>query len=410
MLTSRKDFLSAALAVAAAPTALAQDREQKIQGLDEKGSGETSERPWEAFSDAKVRVGIAGEGVCSFGSAFGYQNHPNAEVVACADVVPENLKRLQERVKAPKAYNSCEEMIRHAAEDRLDAIYIATDAASHVQLAIMGLEHGLHVCSAVPAFLGREQLDFVPKLFAAAKSSGKVYQMNETSAFRESCYAMRTLYEAGKLGEITYTEGEYFHPGSNDVTKIVKNRSYNGWRQGLPPQYYPTHSNGFYTCTTHKRFTDVTCRGVPSLKWVYSKGNRYDNNPFGSEYAMFRCEDGSSARMLVSWDVPSYGAEAGRIWGQKGCYVWEKGGYRGWFDEEVKKMVLARPRLPPGMPSGGHGGSHGYLTDDFLRAILVKGHKPCVDVKTALDTTLAGVYAHLSAVRDGESLKIPEVS
>jgi hypothetical protein len=32
----------------------------------------------------------------------------------------------------------------------------------------------------------------------------------------------------------------------------------------------------------------------------------------------------------------------------------------------------------------------------------------CVDLKTALDTTLAGVYAHLSAMKGGELLKIPE--
>ena len=124
---------------------------------------------------------------------------------------------------------------------------------------------------------------------------------------------------------------------------------------------------------------------------------------------MFRCEDGSTARMLVAWDTPGYVAEAGRIWGQKGCYVPEKGGYRGWFDEEVKSMDLARPQLPPGMPEGGHGGSHGYLTDDFIRAILQRDHKPCVDVVTALDTTIAGVYAHLSAMKGGEALKVPVV-
>ena len=73
-------------------------------------------------------------------------------------------------------------------------------------------------------------------------------------------------------------------------------------------------------------------------------------------------------------------------------------------------MDLARPQLPPGMPEGGHGGSHGYLTEDFIRAILLKDHKPCVDVVTALDTTIAGVYAHLSAMKDGESLKVPAVS
>ena len=412
MKISRKGFLGGSLAMFAASGAKAADPDPKgkIFGLDEAGSGKVSGRPWEPFSDRKVRVGIAGEGVCKFGSAFGYQNHPNVEVVACADVVPENCKALQERVKAKKTYASCEEMIRHAAEDGLEAVYIATDAPSHVSLAIDALEHGLHVASAVPAFLGKDQLEYVPKLLDAVKRSGMVYQMNETSAYRESCYAMRRLYETGKLGDITYTEGEYFHPGDNDIKKINRINSYKGWRIGLPPQYYPTHSNGFYTCVTHKRFTEVTCSGVPSLKWSYAKGNGYDNNIYGSEYAMFRCEDGSAARMLVAWDTPGYTAEAGRIWGQKGCYVLEKGGYRGWFDEEVKAMDLARPSLPPGMPAGGHGGSHGYLTDDFIRAILIKGHRPCVDVVTALNTTIAGVYAHLSALKGGETLKVPAVA
>ena len=60
--------------------------------------------------------------------------------------------------------------------------------------------------------------------------------------------------------------------------------------------------------------------------------------------------------------------------------------------------------------NGHHGGSHPYLTDDFLRAILVPGHKVCVDVATALNTTVSGVYAHLSALKGGETLKIPTFS
>ena len=46
--------------------------------------------------------------ICNFGSAFTYQDHPNVEVVACAELLPEKLKLLQERVKAKKAYpNRC---------------------------------------------------------------------------------------------------------------------------------------------------------------------------------------------------------------------------------------------------------------------------------------------------------------
>ena len=61
------------------------------------------------------------------------------------------------------------------------------------------------------------------------------------------------------------------------------------------------------------------------------------------------------------------------------------------------------------MPAGGHGGSHGYLTDDFIRAILVKDHRHCCDVKTSLESTIAGIYAHMSAEKGGETLKIPQI-
>ena len=48
---------------------------------------------------------------------------------------------------------------------------------------------------------------------------------------------------------LSYSEGEYFHyfgkpiGGYNPKTKNVDS---NGWRKGLPPQYYPTHSNAYY--------------------------------------------------------------------------------------------------------------------------------------------------------------------
>ena len=378
----------------------------RIQGFEETDAGANASAVWQPFSERRVRVAIVGEGVCSFGSQFGYQTHPNAEVVAVSDLDPALCRALQERTRAKKAYPTFEELLKHTEEDRVEAVYIATDAPSHVRLAIMALEHGLHVASAVPAFFGADQLEMVPKLVDAVKASGKLYMMNETTAFRPEGYAMRKLYEAGMLGDVVYTEGEYYHPDGNDLDSVMCG-SFGKWREGCPPQYYPTHSNAFYTCVTHKRFVEVACSGVPSLKTHYKPENNRYANPYGSEFAMMRCEDGSTARMLVAWDVPAYGGEIGRIFGNKGCYVPEKGGYRGWFDAEVAKMDLAKPPLPPGVDAGGHGGSHSYLTDDFLRGILVPGHKVCVDLRTALDTTLAGVYAHLSAMKGGETLKIP---
>jgi len=62
--------------------------------------------------------------------------------------------------------------------------------------------------------------------------------------------------------------------------------------------------------------------------------------------------------------------------------------------------------LPPGVEGGGHGGSHGYLMDEFVTAILQQ-RKPLVNVAWALNMTVSGVVAHESALKGGETLKIP---
>jgi hypothetical protein len=114
-------------------------REYKVTGKPEK---------WEKKSDRKIRVGIAGNGLCSFGSCFFYQNHPNVEVVAASDLDPGRCKTLAKAVGAKKTYPSCEEMIK---DKSIEAVYIATDAPSHARLAIMALNHDKHVVTAVPA-------------------------------------------------------------------------------------------------------------------------------------------------------------------------------------------------------------------------------------------------------------------
>ncbi|MFA6466065.1 MAG: hypothetical protein WCT30_09945, partial [Desulfurivibrionaceae bacterium] len=62
---------------------------------------------------------------------------------------------------------------------------------------------------------------------------------------------------------------------------------------------------------------------------------------------------------------------------------------------------------PPGVEPGGHNGSHGYLTNEFVEAILLD-RMPLVDIAQALNLTVAGIVAHQSAMRNGELLKIPQ--
>jgi len=368
----------------------------KIAGFDETNAGKIKDAAWKPVSDRKVKVGIAGFGVCQFGAQFGFQNHPNVEVVAVTDLFPDRCAELAKQTGAKKTYASCEEMFEK--DNAIEAVFIATDAPSHARLCIAGLKRGLHMASAVPAVFGDTQLGLADELIATVKQTGKLYAMFETTAFRPQCYAMREIYKAGGFGKMIYTEGEYYHYMDKHIG------SYKEWRVGLPPQHYPTHSNGFYTCVTGGSFTEVSCMGMQSLLADTQPGKNRYNNPFATEIALFRTSEGGMARMAVSWDMPGASGEKGRAYGQSGSYE-ER--YSGKAD--VTKVNQEKPPLPPGVPAGGHGGSHGYLMDDFITAILLK-RNPYVDVARALNTTVPGIIAHQSALKGGETLKIPQFS
>lgn len=395
---TRRDFFKGAMAGAGlvALGATGQTATPKIAGFDDKNAGNLSDKPWKPVSDRKIKVGIVGYGVCQFGAQFGYQNHPNVDVVAASDLFPDRCAALAKAVGAKKTYASCEEMFEKDKE--IEAVYIATDAPSHVRLCIAGLKRGLHVASAVPAVFGSDQLEAAGELFDTVKKTGLVYALNETSAFRPQVFAMREIYKAGGFGKMIYTEGEYYHYMGTPIG------SYKNWRVGLPPQFYPTHSNAFYTCVTGGSFTEVSCLAMPSLLAENQPGKNAYNNLFATEAALFRTSEGGMARMAVSWDMPGASGEKGRTYGQKGCYE-ER--YSGLAD--ISQVDQDKSALPQGMSAGGHGGSHGYLTDDFISAILLQ-RKPIVNVAVALNTTVPGVIAHLSAVKGGETLKIPQYS
>jgi predicted dehydrogenase len=360
-----------------------------IQGFEDTPDKKVQAK-WVPVSDRRVRVGLVGYGVCKFAAAFSFQDHPNVEVVAVSDLFPDRCAELARVTGCNKTYPSLEEMVK---DKNIEAIFVATDAPSHARHCIEVLNHGKHVASAVPAAF--ENIEEGEKLFETVKRTGLKYMMFETSCFHDDLYAMRKIYQAGGLGRIVYSEGEYYHYGVEQID------SYKGWRIGLPPQYYPTHSNAYYIGVTDGSFTEVSCMGIPSSLETFSKDKNRYKNLFGSEVALFRTSEGGMSRMAVSWDTPGDHGEKGRIRGDRGTYY---GKYEGL---EKNLPDTERPPLPPGVKAGGHGGSHGRLTDEFISAIL-QDRKPLVDVGMALNMTIAGIVAHQSALRDGELLKIPQ--
>ncbi len=396
---SRRSFVAKSIfgMAAIAGSSLPAQEKPKIQGFDQTQTDIDATQKWTPYSDRKIKVGIVGYGVCQFGAQFGFQNHPNVEVVAVSDLFPDRCDGLAKACRCTRKYTSLEEMLQKDKE--IEAVFVATDAPSHADHCIKVLKAGKHVASAVPAIFG--SLEMAEKLFETVKKTGLIYAMFETSAFHDDVYASRKIYQAGGFGDLVYTEGEYFHYGLHSAD------SYKDWRTGMPVQWYPTHATAYYTCVTGKSFTRVSCLGKKSIQdYRYSPSGKY-KNLFGTETALYQTAENGMARMIVSFDTPGPYGEVGRSRGQKGAYYDHYIGADDAMNALVAKLNLKKPALPPTMDAGSHGGSHGYLSNDFIDAIL-RGRLPLVNIAVALNTTVCGVVAHQSALKDGESMIIPQ--
>ena len=155
-----------------------------------------------------------------------------------------------------------------------------------------------------------------------------------------------------------------------------------------------------------------------------------------NETALFKMSNGATVRICEFREVAGSIAdgETFRVLGTDGTYaenVWKENFRRDGNPAkalEKTKMTDAEMRdpLPPEVveafkkvanpdaspdddftPTGGHGGSHPYLVHEFVDAVA-HDRVPAVNVWEATRYMAMGVMAHQSALRDGETMDVPD--
>jgi len=326
-------------------------------------------------------------------------------------------KRLKGVYGCDIAYKNYKKLI---ADKNVDAVAVFTPPALHVPMSVEAMEAGKHAISAVPAGLNEEEC---VHLLETAKKTGMNYMMAETSFYRREIITCRQWAEEKKFGEIIYSEAEYHHDGLEPLWFDSSGRR--TWRYAFPPMLYPTHCTGMIVPVTGERLAEVTAIGWGDDS-VYHRDNIYDN-PFWSETALFKTSGGHASRVAVYWKVASGGTERGQFLGTEMSYYMPRpGGTPGitalrekgeviknrYTESRIKMEPYDQPNhyelLPePLRHPSGHGGSHTFITHEFVMSILEQ-RRPAVDVYEALAYTVPGFYAHKSALEGGTRLKIPD--
>lgn len=350
----------------------------------------------------KIRMGVVGG---NFGASFQWRLHPDAEVAAVCDLREDRIARLKKTYNPnARGYSSYDEMLRTGG---FDAVALFTPVPLHAEMVIKAVSAGFHVISAVPV---AHTLADCERVLEAVKKSGVIYMMAETSYYRpEVIWAREAQEREKKFGVIFFCEAEYYHQGLFNLWYDEQGRP--AWRYGAPPLHYPTHATAMVISVTGERLAEATATGYgdgrPELR-----ENPYNNNPFMNEVAMYRTSGGHSARIAIFRDIAIGGTERASWFGTKLTYrMPQPGGLAGMVGHEDEKMENFRPpnyweRLPePLRVPTGHGGSHTFLTHEFISAVREK-RRPVVDIYEALAYTTPGFAGHASALQGGAPIQV----
>jgi predicted dehydrogenase len=363
----------------------------------------------------KVRIGVVGGG---FGTSFYWHQHPDCVVEAVSDLRPERRDALVKTYGCNKPYESLEKLIL---DPNVDAVAIFTGAPDHVRHCVAALRAGKHVICAVPAAM---TIDECHELVSTVEETGLTYMMAETSYYHQSVISARKWFADDKFGGIFYTEAEYHHPG---LEALWFDNGKKTWRHSFPPMNYPTHCTAYLVGVTRERLTSVSCLGWGDDSPLM-KDNQY-KNPFWNETAFFKTHKGNAFRVAVYWKGPLRGCERGQWYGEKmsffdpnpnglGSIIVRTGDLTekddaGFvrqlspFEQYDQPQWWKTDMLPePLRHESGHGGSHTFLTHEFIDA-LVHDRPPAIDVYEAVAFTAPGIIAHQSALKGGQQMKIP---
>ncbi|MFE6734677.1 Gfo/Idh/MocA family protein [Microbacterium sp. NPDC057650] len=389
-------------------------------------------------------LGIVGAGQFSGQFATLFHHHPDVSAVYVTDLLAERSDELVRTAGFAGTFADFDEMLASP----VDAVAIFTQRWTHGPLVVKALRAGKHVYSAVPMAISAEE---IAEIIDTVRETGLTYMMGETSYYNPATVFARKKLAAGEFGRLFYGEGDYVHDMDLGFYEAYQYSGGENWKAtaSYPPLLYPTHSIGGVLGAWPTHATAVTAVGVVDDRGdgVFDRAVSQFDNDFSNATALFELAAGGSMRINEFRRVgyPSHLRESRFRWfGTEGSFeqlalttVWQnREGV-----EDISAQIDTHASLSPDDPSlahvapalrdafvsgyaavhdreripaeirslhNGHEGSHHFLVDDFVRAVVDRTLPP-VNAWQAARFTLPGVIAHESARRGGERLIIPDL-
>ena len=145
----------------------------------------------------KLRIGVIGLGMGQ-GHVKSYQTHPQAEVVAVADVNAALLKEVGDKYSVPGRYTDAQAMLDR---ENLDVVSVVTPNKFHKPLTLAAFRAGCHVLCEKPMAMNAKE---AREMLAASRKARKRLMINFSYRFTEQAWALKQEVDKGVFGDFYF--------------------------------------------------------------------------------------------------------------------------------------------------------------------------------------------------------------
>ena len=373
----------------------------------------------------EIRIGIAGLGGRSRRWISTLLKMPGYRITALYDWIEplhERALSLIEYRNDVVVFSDYEDFLSY---ENMDAVGLVVRRKDQGAMAAQALEAGKHVNMEVPA---AHTMEDCWRIVTAAERTGRVYQLAEQTRYWGFVDAWRDLVAEGRLGRVTYCEGQYIgYYGTRQFFQDYKTGqqcrveelpSHPGaeptWLHLMPPIHYLPHELSPMLKVLDDRVVEVTAMSTGSPSYSHPEINQPD-----IQVALMKTEKDRLLRMAVGF-MQKLPSRRGHHWyqviGTRGCVEWkrsEKGRPLMWladsqmYDLAEMDWQFERTDAPAEAHGSGHGDADYYVHTSFWNAVV--GNKPLeFDVYRAMETAAPAVLAAESIARGTELMKVPD--
>lgn len=253
--------------------------------------------------------------------------HPGVELVAACDPTT-YLTDVLSKHTGLKCYSDFDKML---AEERLDAIVIATPSKLHAAMVAKALERGLHVFCEKPFVL---ELADGERLAAMAESKGIVNQVGYHFRFVGAFQEAARIVASGGLGQIHHVRIEAYGP-------VVLRAKGATWRSSKNEG-----GGALYDYACHAIDLANFVVGSPSSVSGVVRHSIFSQDVEDEVYATLHYPNGGSGQLSVNWSDESFRKMSTKVtaWGTNGRITAD----RQECQVFVREASAALPDCPPG--------------------------------------------------------------